>query len=69
MGPTGLRQVLWINQHQRGDYMRDQLMVGMRHLVGANMVDWVKVLPPSSRAIWMDMAHMCVAHVRAYICI
>jgi hypothetical protein len=37
--------VLWINQHQRGDYMRDQLMVGMRHLVGANMVDWVKVLP------------------------
>ena len=38
-----LRQVLWINQHQRGDYMRDQLMVGMRHLVGAHMVDWVKV--------------------------
>jgi hypothetical protein len=42
-GPTGLRQVLWINQHQRGDYMRDQLMVGMRHLAGAHMVDWVKV--------------------------
>jgi hypothetical protein len=49
-GPTRLRQVLWINQHQRGDYMLDQLMVGMRHLVGANMVDWVKVLPPSPRA-------------------
>ena len=46
VGPTRLRQVLWINQHQRGDYMRDQLMVGMRHLVGARMVDWVKVRPP-----------------------
>ena len=42
--------MLWINQNQRGDYMRDQLMVGMRHLVGANMVDWVKVLPPQAIA-------------------
>ncbi len=59
--------MLWINQHQRGDYMRDQLMVGMRHLVGANMVDWVKV--PSASGYSPNLRSAAVRRLlRAYIC-
>ncbi len=62
--------MLWVNQHQRGDYMRDQLMVGMRHLAGANMVDmvdWVKV--PSASGYSPNLCSAAVRRLlRAYIC-
>ena len=31
--------MLWINQPQNGDYLRDNMMVGFRHIFGDKMVD------------------------------
>jgi len=38
-GNEAAKSVLWINQPQNGDYLRDNMMVGFRHIFGDKMVD------------------------------
>ena len=38
-GNSDAKKVLWINQPQNGDYLRDNMMVGFRILLGNGLVD------------------------------